>query len=260
MKKLIAASLLLLSVIVQIVAQSSTDQSVSRFTLGTFGGLNIPKLTGGGGNPLSENWSSRAGESFGLTFTWNMNLHFAWSIDALYSSEGGQRNGLQAIDGSSFNPMIPAGTFFYADFKNESVLNYLEVPVMAKYFFPLSKSTKIYLDLGPYAGYLLSARQKTSGSSIVYADATGTQAVSVDPETEQVFSSSFEANTKITDQIHAITFGFTGGIGCSQNIWFGEIILNVRGAYGLTNIQKNIQDGKNHSGNLLISLGYSIPL
>jgi hypothetical protein len=260
MKKLIVTSLFILFIIVSIEAQSSADQRVSRFTLGAFGGLNIPKLTGGSGNPLSENWSSRAGEAFGLTFAWNMNPYFGWIADILYSSEGGQRNGLQAIDGSSFNPMVPTGTFFYADFKNESVLNYLEVPVMAKYSFPLSKSTKICLDLGPYAGYLLSARQKTFGSSIVYADAAGTQAVSVDPETGQVFSSSLEANTKITDQIHALTFGFTGGIGCSQNIGFGEITLNVRGAYGLTNIQKNAQDGKNHSGNLLISLGYSIPL
>lgn len=260
MKKLIATSLIILFVSVSALAQSSTDQGVPKFTLGAFYGLNIPKLTGGGGNPLSENWSSRAGEAFGLTLAWNMNQHFAWTVDVLYSSEGGQRNGLQAIDGSSFNPLVSAGTFFYANFKNESVLNYLEVPVMAKYSLSFSKSTRLYLDLGPYVGFLLNANQKTSGSSIVYADAAGTQAISVNPATGQVFSSSFDANTKITDQIQALTFGFTGGIGCSQNVGFGEIILNVRGAYGLTNIQKNSKDGKNNSGNLLISLGYSIPL
>ena len=260
MKKFIVISFLLASSVVFSLAQSSSDKNESKLTLGAFGGLNIPKLTGGGGNPLSENWSSRAGGAGGLTFTLNTSTHFALSVDLLYSSEGGQRNGMQALDGSSFNPQVPAGTYFYADYKNESILNYLEVPLMAKYSFSLSKSSRLYLDLGPYVGFLMNAKQKTSGSSVVYADLAGTQAVSVDPQTGQVFPASFEANTDITNQINSVNFGLTGGIGISQTVGFGEVILNVRGAYGLNNIQKYSQDGKNHTGNLLISLGYSIPL
>jgi hypothetical protein len=260
MKKFIVISFLLASSVVFALAQSSSDKNVSKLTLGAFGGLNIPKLTGGSGNPLSEGWSSRAGGAGGLTFTLNTSTHFAWSADLLYSSEGGQRNGMQALDGSSFNPQVPTGTYFYADYKNESILNYLEVPVMAKYSFSLNKSSRLYLDLGPYVGFLLNAKQKTSGSSVVYADPAGTQAVSVDPQTGQVFPASFEANTDITNQIHSVNFGITGGIGISQTVGFGEVILNFRGAYGLTNIQKYSKDGKNQTGNLLISLGYSIPL
>jgi len=260
MKKFIVVSFLLTSSVVFSLAQSSSDKNVSKLSLGVFGGLNIPKLTGGSGNPLSEGWSSRAGGAGGLTFTMNTGTHFAWSADLIYSSEGGQRNGMQALDGSSFNPQVPAGTYFYADYKNESVLNYLEVPLMAKYSFSLSKSSGLYLDLGPYVGFLLNAKQKTSGSSVVYADPAGTQAVSVNPETGQVFPASFEANTDITSQINSVNFGITGGIGISQTVGFGEVILNARGAYGLTNIQKYSKDGKNHTGNLLKSLGYSIPL
>ena len=243
MKKFIVISFLLASSVVFALAQSSSDKNVSKLTLGAFGGLNIPKLTGGSGNPLSEGWSSRAGGAGGLTFTLNTSTHFAWSADLLYSSEGGQRNGMQALDGSSFNPQVPTGTYFYAD-----------------YSFSLNKSSRLYLDLGPYVGFLLNAKQKTSGSSVVYADPAGTQAVSVDPQTGQVFPASFEANTDITNQIHSVNFGITGGIGISQTVGFGEVILNFRGAYGLTNIQKYSKDGKNQTGNLLISLGYSIPL
>jgi hypothetical protein len=228
--------------------------------LGIFGGLNIPKLTGGGGNPLSEGWSSRAGGAFGLTFTSIGRSNFGCGIDLLFSSEGGRRNGMQAIDASSLNPLAPAGTYFYADFKNESILNYLELPVMAKYSYKINKKTGLFFEFGPYAGYLLNARQKTTGSSIVYADPAGSQPVSYNTQTGQPAEVPFDANTDIKDKINSFNFGLTGGAGLTQNAGPGDIILNVRGAYGLTNIQKNAQDGKNQAGYLLISLGYAVPL
>lgn len=260
MKKSIVTSFLLTCPIVFLLAQPIPDKSSSHFIIGAFGGVNIPRLTGGGGNPLSEGWSSRAGEAFGLTFNYITNPHLALCLDILYSSEGGQRNGMQALDGSSFNPLVPAGTYFYADYKNESILNYLEVPAMAKYSFQIGRSTKVFLDLGPYVGFMLNAKQITSGSSIVYADPSATQAVSIDPESGQVFSASFDSKTSITNQINPVNFGLTGGTGISQKFACGEILLNIRGAYGLTYIQKDSRNGKNHTGNLLISLGYSIPL
>jgi hypothetical protein len=260
MKKTIVLSYLLTCSTILLIGQVSSKTIDSKFTLGAYGGLNIPKLTGGSGNPLSEGWSSRAGGAFGVTFTWNTSKNFAWSADVLYSSEGGQRNGMQAFDGTSFNPQVPAGTYFYADFKNEAILNYLEVPVMAKYSISPGKSFRLHLKFGPYAGFLLNAKQKTSGSSIVYSDPAGTQPISIDPQSSQVFQVPFDATTDIKNQINSINFGLTGGLGMSQSLGFGEINLNVSGAYGLINIQKYAQDGKNHTGNLLVSLGYSIPL
>jgi len=259
MKKIIVTSLALLCPIIMAMAQSSSDKDISNLRVGAFVGLNMPKLTGGGGNPLSENWSSREGGAFGLTVSWNTGPHFAWRADLLYSSEGGQRNKMQGIDGPSFNPQAPAGTYFYANFKNQSILNYLEVPIMGKYSIPLSKSSHFYMDFGPYIGFLLNANQKTRGSSIIYADPEGTQAVSVDPQTGQPFPVSLDADTDIKDKIHTINLGLTGGIGLTQKVGFGELVLDLRGAYGLTNIQKYAEDGSNHIGNLLVSLGYSVP-
>jgi hypothetical protein len=83
--------------------------------------------------------------AFGLTVEWNANSHFAWCTNVLYSGEGGQHNGMQALKASSFNPKILAGTYFYADFKNESILNYLKIPVMTKYSCPIFKSSKVFL-------------------------------------------------------------------------------------------------------------------
>jgi len=253
MKKIIVTSIVLVCSMVLAMAQSESENGASNFTLGAFAGLNIPQLTGGGGNPLSKNWASRQGEAFGLTFTWNTGSRFAWRADVLYSSEGGQRNGMQALDAASINPLEPSGTYFYANFKNESILDYLEVPVMAKYFFTLSRTSRLYVDFGPYIGFLLHAKQKTGGSSIVYADAAGTVPLSANIQ-------SFDDSTNITDQINKVNFGLTGGFGFTQNVGFGAVILDVRGAYGLTPIQINPDNGDNHMGNLLVSLGYSIPL
>jgi hypothetical protein len=260
MKKNLVTLFVLVCSMAVAMAQSSSDKGASDFTLGAFAGFNIPQLTGGGGNPLSENWTSRQGGAYGVTFTWNTGARFAWRADILYSSEGGQRNGMQALAAASINPQVPAGTYFYANYNNESVLNYLEVPIMAKYFFSLSRSSRLYVDFGPYVGFLLNAKQITGGSSIVYADAGGTQPVSINPQTGQPMQVPFDANTNITDQINKINYGLTGGIGFTQRAGFGFVILDVRGAYGLTTIQHNPENGDNHIGNLLVSLGYSIPL
>ncbi|MBB3188443.1 porin family protein [Microbacter margulisiae] len=257
MRKLFVTSFLLICSMTWVMAQSMSNKELnngeSNFTLGAFGGLNIPDLTGGGGNPLSANWSSRTGGAFGVTFNWYTSSHFAWRADLLYSSEGGKRDGMQALDASSINPQVPAGTYFYANYNNESVLNYLELPVMAKYILPLSKTSKFYIDFGPYVGLRLNAKQVTGGSSMVYADEAGTQPVSSQ-------AVSFDASTSVTSQINTFNFGLTGGIGFSQSVGFGAITLDFRGAYGLTNVQRYAQDGSNHIGNLLISLGYSVPL
>jgi hypothetical protein len=258
-KKMIIA-LFLATATVSAFAQSNSKTDNPKFELGIFGGLNTPRLSGGGGNPLSDGWSSRSGEAYGLTLNWNISSHFGWRADVLYSSEGGQRNGMQALDGSSFNPQIPAGTYLYANYNNESILNYLEVPVMAKYTLPVSKSTRFYVDFGPYLGFLLNAKQKTSGSSIVYADAAGTQPVSVNPQTGQVFAAPFDADTNISSDIHSVNLGLTGGIGYMQGVGFGDIFVDFRGGYGLTTIQRDTKNGISHTGNFLIALGYSIPL
>jgi hypothetical protein len=107
---------------------------------------------------------------------------------------------------------------------------------------------------------LLNAKQITGGASIVYADAGGTQPVSVNPQTGQPVQVPFDANTDVTDQINKVNYGLTGGLGFTQHVSFGYLVLDIRGAYGLTSIQHNPENGDNHIGNLLVSLGYSIPL
>jgi hypothetical protein len=234
-----------------LVTMTTLSIAQSKSSIGIFGGLNIPRLSGGNSNELSRDYTSRSGIAFGLTSSLYIGSNFSLRVDVMYSSEGGKRNGIQAFDASSISPLVPAGTYFYADYKNESILNYVEVPVMVKYTFPLNKSSKFYINAGPYVGFLLNANEKTSGSSLIYADRTKTIVIIPAPM-------SFDANTDITKDINKLNIGLTGGLGLSQKLSSGEIFIDVRGAYGLKVIQKLSQNGSSHNGYLLIDLGYAI--
>jgi hypothetical protein len=251
MKKFPVSLFILICLTVSSSAQSSRLSGESKYTIGIFGGLNIPRLSGGNGNELSRDYTSRLGEAFGLTASLSLRSNFSLTADLLYSSEGGKRDGIQAFDASSVNPLVPAGTYFYADYKNESILNYIEIPIMLKYLIPLNKSSKVFVDFGPYVGFLLNAKQKTTGSSLIYADRAETMPVSEGAQ-------SFIANTDIMNSINLTNFGLTGGVGFAQTVNSGEIFLDARGAYGLTVIQKYSQNGNSHNGNLLIDLGYAL--
>jgi hypothetical protein len=251
MKKMSLFLLVLFSLMSISSAQSSHLNGDSKYSIGILGGLNIPRLSGGNGNELSRDYTSRSGEAFGLTSSMYLGSDFCLRVDLLYSSEGGKRNGVQAFDASSVNPLVPEGTYFYATFNNESILNYFEIPVMLKYLIPLNKSQKFFVNIGPYVGFLLNAKQKTNGSSIIYADREKTQPVVADAQ-------SFDANNNITSDINPVNFGLTGGGGFSQTVNSGEIFLDVRGAYGLLVIQKEKKNGSSHNGNLLIDLGYAL--
>jgi hypothetical protein len=223
----------------------------SKSSIGIIGGLNLPRLSGGNNNELSRDYTSRSGAAFGVTCSFYLGSNFSLRIDALYSSEGGKRNGIQAFDASSVNPQAPTGTYFYADYKNESILNYIEIPILLKYSIPLNKTLKFYIDFGPYAGYLMNAKEKTSGSSLIYGDRAQTLLLLDVPM-------AFDANTNITSDINKLNIGLTGGGGLSQKVGDSEVFFDVRGAYGLNVIQKYSANGASHNGNLLMALGYAI--
>jgi hypothetical protein len=252
MKKKILTSFVFICLTLVLSAQSSSSERTPEFSFGILGGLNMPRLSGGSGNEMSRDYTSRSGEAFGLTVSKNLGSNFGLRVDLLYSSEGGKRNGVQAIDASTINPLAPAGTYFYADFNNESILNYLEIPVMLKYTIPVSKSSKLYANFGPCIGFLLNATQKTSGSSIIYADREETTMI-------VPVAQSFNASTDVKSSINHNNFALTGGIGFAQRAFSGAVFIDFRGAYGLTVIQNDKKNGSSHNGNLLIDLGYSLP-
>lgn len=222
------------------------------FTLGVRGGISIPNLTAGGSesNPLNEGYKSRIGPDVAIFGEYHISS--AFSIEAMleYSSQGGKKNGMQAFP----NPEGDRPLYLYANFKSEAKLNYLLLPILARYNWkPGSGPWNIYVDAGPFAGILLSAHQETSGSSVAYLDEEGQQPATPSPI-------PFNANNDIKDQLNTFNFGVSGNLGIAYHLASSQIFIEGGGNYGFLNIQKGTANGKNHTGAGTVAVGYGITL
>jgi len=231
-------------------------------SIGILGGRSVPNFSGGS-NELSQGYVSRLAPHFGITIEHDLSERFSIQPEIIYDGQGGQRNGLQPITSTPLPP-LPSGGYYYADFHNTAILNYIEVPVLLRYKFD-AFLMRFQINAGPYAGYLLNATQKTSGTSLIYVDRNRTPlTIPVPPDYTQTVpapAQSFNASTDVTDSIHRFNTGIEGGAGIFVPLSESQTLsLEVHGLYGLTNIQKYAVDGTNHTGNLLISMGYSFVL
>lgn len=227
------------------------------FSVGLQGGISIPQLKSSGENEISKDYSSRLAATFGLFADAGITRQLSLKVAVNYAGQGGKRQGVQPVTmlPPLLSQMLPPGTMLYADFDNESVLNYLEVPATVK--FTWGSTFKYYINAGPYIGFLLNSTQKTEGNSKLYFDKGSTQPVFI--QGQPLPPQSFNAETDIKKDIHPINLGLTGGIGFAYPVSrTGEIILDARAAYGLTTIQKNTaSNGKSHTGGLFLTLGYA---
>lgn len=234
--------------------------SQAQVRIGVHGGLSIPDLHGGN-NIISEGYASRLAPNFGISADIPVGGNFSIEPQVNFDGQGGQRNGIQPITTASLGP-LPPGVYYYASFDNTSILNYMEIPVLAQYTFPLGIMS-LHVDAGPYAGFLLNATQKTNGTSSIYVDSKGDPLVI--PNGSGGFTSippqPFDTSTSVSSSIHSFNFGIEGGVGIRLPIsGMSDLSLNLYGLYGLTDIQKYAVDGTSHTGNLIISVGYSYKL
>lgn len=228
--------------------------------IGIRGGISIPNLSAGGSaeNPLNSGYSSRQGPDFGIFADFKVSGLFSIEPMLQYSSQGGKKDGLQAVPGEQFAAYFqatqqPTPTYLYANYNSTAKLNYLMIPVLAKFGWNFSKSSpwRFYVDAGPFAGFLLSAHQVTSGTSDVYSDAAGTQPLQGFP------AQNFGGNTDIKDQLHTFNLGIEGNVGFACKIGPGSIFVEGGGNYGFLNIQKGTANGKNNTGAGTADLGYA---
>jgi Outer membrane protein beta-barrel domain len=236
-------------VLILVIILSVDVAHAQNFTLGIRGGISIPNLTAGGAekNPLNTGYSSRLGPDFAVFGEYKISSLFSISPMIEYSSQGGKKDGLQAFP----NPMGTTPPYLYANFKSEAKLNYLLVPILAKFGWNLSSHSpiRIYIDAGPFAGFLLSAHQVTSGSSMIYADPQGT--IPASPSAQP-----FDANNNIKDQLNTFNFGVSGNLGLAYHFSKSNVFIEGGGNYGFLNIQKGTANGKNQTGAGTAAVGY----
>jgi Outer membrane protein beta-barrel domain len=228
--------------------------------IGIRGGISIPNLSAGGSeqNPLNTGYSSRQGPDVGLYAEFKFSDLFSLQPMIQYSSQGGKKNGMQAfptpdaIKQQYQQEGQTAPTYLYAKFNSDAKLNYLMIPVLAKFGWNFHKSPlRIYVDAGPFVGFLLSAKQVTSGTSNFYADAAGTQQVTPSPQ-------NLDNTQDIKVQLNKTNFGIEGNLGLQYKLKQSYVFIEGGGNYGFLNIQKGTANGKNNTGAATIDVGYAL--
>ena len=172
--------------------------------MGVRGGLSIPRLSAGG-NEVSSGYSSRFAPDFGVVAGYDLSDHFAVVGEVHYAGQGGKREGLQPITQSPEGlPPLEPGQYLYGDFKDESILNYLEIPLMGMYRWTLSEKWRCFAEGGPFIGFLLNATEKTRGTSLIYVDRNRTP---LTIEGEPLPPVSFDANTNVKSDLNEVNWG-----------------------------------------------------
>lgn len=251
----------------------STYSQSSKFYAGVKTGFGIPNLTSGAkSTPLSEGYASRLGFYTGLVAEYQTNTLFGLRAEVNYSVQGGKRDGMQALPLSPEMGLlwqllpsigITPDNYMYANIKSDAILNYLEIPVMAKFSFNIAQGIDFYMQAGPYMGILLNAKNVTSGSSGIYIDKEAILSVDAILQLAQlppIGSQSFDHNEDITGDIQKFNVGGQGAIGFGVKFGRGKLFLEGGGNYGFIPIQKNDANGTNHTGAGTVTVGYLVQL
>jgi len=140
--------ILLLTILASIgVTKYASAQSIS---IGARGGISIPNLTNGGnGTPLSTGYSSRRAADFAVFAEFQVLDLFSIQPMIEYSQQGGKKNGLQALTTPEQLVMFTDQTYVYANYNSTAKMNYLMIPVLAKFGWNLRSQSPLRLYAEP---------------------------------------------------------------------------------------------------------------
>jgi len=229
------------------------------FKLGTKGGVSIPSLSQKEDNIFAKDFNSRLTVEAAIIAEFSINDHLSIQPELIYAIRGGKREGLQPLIGNQIpaelSALLPDGVIPYANFENVSNPNYLEIPILIKYGW--GETWRFYVNAGPYFGFLVNAKQKTSGSSPIFLDAEGQTAIPnpIDPGSPLI--ASFDAETDIKDDLESLNIGIHGGLGIIRKLNDkNELFFDSRISSGFIPIQKDETFGESTVGSFVFSLGY----
>ena len=223
---------------------------------GIKGGLSLPNLSSAGGaSDVSRGYKTISGPDLAIFTGYSWSEKFSLEADLEWSTQGGRKSGLQTIPAiPDLAQFFPPGTqYLYANFTSTVRLQYLMLPLMIKYTVDLGRSDKwkIYVDGGVYGGLLITANASASGSSKVYLDKEQTQPLGS-------VTVNFDSVGNIRNQLHKGNFGIEGNLGLLCQMGSMAVFIEAGGNYGFIDLQKNSQNGINHTGALVFRMGLLI--
>ena len=257
---------------------------LSQVKIGAKAGYSIGRITDNSDNIYTEEYESSSGVDIGVIFEFPMSELFSLQTELIYTQRGGERTGQQPIPTTALSSLgdidqlnymlslqgkdpVTDTNPMYAEFKNVSDLNYLEIPILAKLGW--GDKWRWYVEVGPYIGFLLSSTQTTSGTSLITLDAAGQDPLIVinpnynpgDPTSGPLWvpvpPQSFDAETDTKNELNTYNYGFHAGSGLIRKFAEKhEVFVGFRGSWGAKTIQKDNAYGESHIGGLVFSLGY----
>ncbi|ESU22929.1 hypothetical protein FEDK69T_17080 [Flavobacterium enshiense DK69] len=194
-------------------ANAQDKQSGGKIRFGMKGGMNVATLTGD-----EEDTKSLIGVHVGGFVECRVNDKFAIQPELLFSMQGTKYE-YSEFDG-----------FDTYDVEEKLKLNYLNIPIMVKYY----ATEKFNIEAGPQVGFLLSAKDEYDVSS-------------------SFGSASGEENVK--DFVKSVDFGLNLGVGFD---FTDNIFAGARYNFGLSNINDygDDDDFKSYNGVFSLSAGY----
>ncbi len=226
---------------------------------GIKGGISIPSLRApkGMGSTYSQGFQTVVGPQFGIVGEYRFNNFFSLQTELNYSTQGGEKNGEQRIQTSDFRAYIPAGVnlpnYLYSNFGNKISLVYLELPVLAKFSFPLASQYRLSFFGGPYVGYLLRADAKASGKNKIFTDPAKTAELAYNGFA--LGEVDFNRTEDIISQLNRTNFGIQGGSSIAYETTVLNYFFTIGGTYGFNRLQKDPNFGNNKTGSLIINIG-----
>ncbi len=192
----------LLFFIVLVIA-GQTQLMGQEFGLGAKAGINFANL---GGDEDEYDGKSKTGFHLGLVAEFMLTEKFGIQPEVLYSTQG--------------TKIEESGTEFGMTYNFEATqdLDYVNVPILAKYYF----TDALSLELGPQIGFLVKGEQEYT--------------ISLDGETES-------GKEDIKDYVKSTDFGLAAGLGYK---FYGGLFVNARYILGLSSINdedQGIDDG-----------------
>ncbi len=189
-----------------------------RLSFGPRIGTNISRINGGYGSQYISGFSG------GLFLMYSNISHFGVSADVLYSQRGGKYDYMATPVGSHYT--------------YTQRLNYIDVPILARYFLNLKGKFRPNIFAGGSANFLLSAKQKNL-----------TQNDQKLPDVDK------------KDDYQNIDLGLVVGLGLNFEVMKGRrLLLDIRYQPGLVAIQKASDSNDVHNSTLsfLLSYGFGV--